>query len=128
MRIVNGVLCALFVVFVGVQYNDPDFLVWAAIYAVPAVWAGLAAARPAPLLSGPATFLLGFCLGAAVFGTVEAWPSEPGFWRQEVWWESETAREGMGMMIVTLGLLVVAFTRWRLGGRPSGGGASVAHT
>ena len=45
------------------------------------------------------------------------WPTEAGFWQREVWWNSELAREGMGMMIVTLALAVVALTRWRLGNR-----------
>ena len=47
---------------------------------------------------------------AAIVATVWYWPAEEGFWRQEVWWESETAREGMGIMIVTGALLVVALT------------------
>ena len=112
MRIVNAVLCLMMVAFVAVQYNDPDFLLWAVIYAVPAAWAGLAAWRPARLLTPPATIGLGTCLLAAFAGLVYWWPSEADWWRQEVWWESETSREGMGMMIVTFVLLVVALTRW----------------
>lgn len=112
MRIVNAVLCLLMVAFVAVQYNDPDFLLWAVIYAIPAAWAGFAAWRPARLLTPPATIGLGACLLGAFAGLVYWWPTTPGWWRQEVWWESESSREGMGMMIVTFVLLVVALTRW----------------
>ncbi len=56
---------------------------------------------------------------ASIVGTLWFWPTEEGFWQREVWWESETAREGMGFMIVTVALLVVAFSAWltRRGGR-----------
>ena len=115
MRIVNAILCLLFVLFVAVQYNDPDGPVWMLIYAVPAAWAGFAAYRPNGLLGRLPTLGLGLCLLASIVGTVATWPQEAGFWQQDVWWNSEMAREGMGMMIVTVALLIVAFTRWRLG-------------
>ena len=47
MRYVNGFFCVLLVLFAIVQYNDPDAILWILIYGVPAVWAGLAAFRPA---------------------------------------------------------------------------------
>ncbi len=112
MRIVNGVLCLLMIVFAAVQYNDPDVLLWGVIYAVPALWAGLAAWRPAKLQERPAAVGLGLCLLAALAGMAYWWPSGAGWWRQEVWWQSETAREGMGLMMVTLVLLVVGLSRW----------------
>ena len=34
----------------------------------------------------------------------------PGFWRKDVWWVEETAREGMGMMIAFAVLLAVLAT------------------
>jgi len=37
------------------------------------------------------------------------WPQTPGFWHQEVWWVTEEAREGMGMMIAFIALLTVWF-------------------
>ena len=58
---------------------------------------------------------------AAVAGTVYFWPRMPGWWRKDVWWNAETAREGMGMMIVTVVLLVVLFTAWRARSRPATG-------
>lgn len=121
MRVVNGFMCVLLAAFVAVQYNDPDFYFWMPVYAVPAAWAGLACLRPARLAHPLSRALLGVTLAAAVAGTWWFWPRESGFWHQEVWWQSEPAREGMGMMIVTvaLALVAVAATTAR---RPSGGG------
>ncbi len=50
---------------------------------------------------------------AAMAGTVYFWPRMPGFWRHEIWWEEETAREGMGMMIVVMFLLTAWVARSR---------------
>ena len=49
----------------------------------------------------------------ALAGTAWFWPTEAGFWRQDVWWESEPAREGMGMMIITVFLLAPIVTAFR---------------
>ena len=46
MRYVNGFFCVMLTLFALVQYNDPDALVWLVIYAIAAVWAGVAAFRP----------------------------------------------------------------------------------
>ena len=119
MRIVNAVLCLLMLVFAAVQYNDPDAGLWMVIYALPAAWAALAAWQPARLQARPATLGLGFCLLAALAGVAHWWPTDAGWWRQAVWWESETAREGMGLMAVAVVLAVVALTRW-LGRRKAG--------
>ncbi len=116
MRYLNGFLCVIMILFVGVQYNDPDFAFWMVIYGIPAFWAGAAALRPAALQRRFTASGLVLTTVAAVAGTVYFWPRMPGFWRQEVWWEEETAREGMGMMIVVVVLLVVLLTAWR--GRP----------
>jgi hypothetical protein len=102
MRILNLVLCAFMALFAAVQYNDPDGPFWAAAYAVPAIWAGVAGFRPdlmdrsAAKAGVAATFLV--YLGA----TVAFWPTDAGWWRIDIWWDSETAREGMGLMIATI--------------------------
>jgi hypothetical protein len=60
MRIVHGVLAALFALCALLQYNDPDPLRWALLYACAASAAGLAAVgRPQRLLSSA---LAGACL------------------------------------------------------------------
>ena len=114
MRIVNAILFTVMAVFAAAQYNDPDFLFWGAVYGVAAVWAGIAAFRPV-LLKRTATFAaLALCTVLAVYGTVHYWPSEDQFWAQSVWWESEAAREGMGMMLVTLVLTIVTIAATRI--------------
>lgn len=109
MRYVNALLCALLSLFAIAQYNDPDALLWAPIYGVPAVWAGLAAWRPAGLSrSRVALGALGACLLLALAGTIYMWPAD-----FSVWWDVEEVREDIGLMIVTGALLVVALSLWR---------------
>ena len=113
MRYLNGFLCIVMILFVAVQYNDPDYAFWMVIYGVPAFWAGAAALRPAVLRRRLYVSGLVLTTVAAAAGTVRYWPSVPGWWQKDVWWNEETAREGMGMMIVTVALLVVLLTAWR---------------
>jgi hypothetical protein len=115
MRYLNGFFCVVLVLFAIVQYNDPDFALWIPVYAIPAAWAGVAALRPWALQDRLATLGLAACVIVAVLGTAYMWPTAPGWWRQEVWWENELAREGMGLMIVTIALLTVVASRWRAG-------------
>jgi len=110
MRYLHGALALVLLLFAGVQYNDPDFYLWIPLYLVPALWAGLAALRP-DLLGRPlAVRGLVLCLAAALVGTAMIWPTDPGWWRRDVWWESEAAREGMGMMIIAASLLALTAT------------------
>lgn len=109
MNYINPVICLLMLLFIGVQYNDPDGLKWMFIYAVPALWAGLAFFKPAIYRLLVERRLWWATFAAAIIGMVYFWPSTPRWWASDVWWETETAREGMGMMIVTLALLL---TRW----------------
>lgn len=111
MRIVSGLFFIAMVLFTFVQFNDPDALHWALIYCTAAVWCGLAAFRP-KLTSGTFTRpLLLFCLVMAAIGTVWYFPKTPDFWQTEVWWVTETAREGMGIMIAFAALIAAWFTR-----------------
>ena len=110
LQIVNAFLCVMLIAFAAVQYNDPDLYFWVPVYLLPAALAGVAAYRPQRLRDRPFSIALLVCIIAGVVGTLWFWPTEEGFWRSEVWWESETAREGMGFMIVTIALLVVAFS------------------
>lgn len=111
MRVLSAVLMLLMILFIAVQYNDPDGAKWMAIYAIPAVWAAIATFRR-PLLSNRVTAaLLLLSIAAAMVGTVYFWPDTPDWWRQDVWWETETAREGMGMMIITVVLMLLWLCR-----------------
>ena len=111
MRLLNAGLFLLMILFMAVQYNDPDGPLWMLIYSIPAVWTGIAMFKGHLLRIRPAQIGLLLCGLGAVAGMVYYWPSTPGWWRQEVWWEVETAREGMGMMVVAIVLAVVWFSR-----------------
>jgi len=106
MRIVNGVFCLMMILFTAVQYNDPDYLLWGAIYGSAALFTGFAALRPRAFTSGPVTASYIVALVAAFGGMIYYWPTTPRWWVREVWWVTETAREGMGMMIVVLAMLL----------------------
>lgn len=113
MRIVNGVLCLLLILFTAVQYNDPDYLLWGLIYGTGAIFAGFAAFRPGLFASSRVTTVFALCLTASLGGLYFYWPTTPNWWMQDVWWETETAREGMGMMILVAAMLFAGLTVWR---------------
>jgi Transmembrane family 220, helix len=109
MRAVNGLFCVVLGVFAIAQYNDPDALVWFLIYGIPAAWAGVVAFRPDMLSNNRAAIATFFvCLAGAVAGTLYMWPSLPANWIH-----IEEEREGLGLIIVTVGLLVAGLTWWR---------------
>lgn len=112
MRILNGVFMALMILFMVVQFNDPDGLWWAVIYGVGAVWCGIACFAPSIYAGGAFNLYAVSCI-VAVAGSVYYWPKTPNFWMQDVWWETETAREGMGMWFLGLSLAVAAFVAFR---------------
>lgn len=121
MRILNGVLGLILLGFAVVQYNDPDSAFWIAAYGLGAGWTLLAALFPRALALRPAVILLAFSIAIALVAVLHFWPDAPGWWRIQVWWETETAREGMGMMLVALSLLAPLATAMRIGrGRRSG--------
>lgn len=126
MRYVFIVLAVLMLLAAAVQYNDPDGPLWMLYYGVPAIWCALAALKPDVFAAGPARLLLAASVIAAVVLTIVYWPTAPGFWREQVWQMgmtdpqasqiAEQSREGMGLMIATAVLLVVAI--WSLLRKP----------
>ena len=117
LRVVSFLLCLLMLLFIGVQYNDPDGLLWMVIYLIPATWALIAAIVPALLRHGLVRLLLALTILGSLALTYYYWPKSSGWWKQDVWWEVETAREGMGMMIITGVLLFVFFVALRMASR-----------
>ncbi len=114
MRLICGVMSVLMLVFAVVQYNDPDALFWGITYGAAGVWAGLATLWPKIFFYGAVRILLGLSLGAAGYGLWYFFPTAENWWQIQVWWETETAREGMGFMFVLLALIStvsVAFGR-----------------
>jgi len=113
MRWLNGLFFLLMILFIVVQLNDPDGVMWMFIYAVPMAWAAIAAFRPAALSGKLPSALLITCIILSAAAMFYYWPKTSGWWKSEVWWEVETAREGMGMMIVLIVLLIAWFTGFR---------------
>ena len=116
MRILSGIFAAILILFAVVQYNDPDALYWGAIYGIAAVLSGYAAVKPAQFATPALRAVLTLGLVLSVAGVVWYWPKTADWWRVDVWWNTETAREGMGMMIVAAALLIAWWTV-RLGNR-----------
>jgi hypothetical protein len=113
MRYANIVLGSLMVVFAVVQYNDPDPHIWVPIYLWAGAWAFAAAFAAPRFPARPMQGLLALSLVAYAALVVFYWPKAEGFWQQEVWWNDEEAREGMGAMIAFAVLLcasIPAFT------------------
>lgn len=109
MKIVTGLLLALMLLFMAVQVNDPDGLLWVCIYAVPAVWCAMATFWRQVLAARQVMVALWASIAMALAGVIYFWPLTPRFWAKEVWYEVESAREGMGLMIVMGVLLVVLY-------------------
>ena len=109
MRYVNSIFCVVLALFAILQYNDPDALLWFLIYAIPAAWAGVVAFRP-DLLPSNLVAITAYlaCLAAAVAGAIYMWPSLPANWIH-----IEEEREGLGLIIVLVGLIVAGWTWWR---------------
>jgi len=110
MRYVNILLGVVMLGFAAVQYNDPDALLWIIIYLIPAAWAFAAAFRLPQVRSPAGERLLWASLVVGAAMKVYYWPTMPEFWRKDVWWVEETAREGMGVMIGLAVLFVVLAT------------------
>jgi len=117
MRYFLTLLGFLMVAFLAVQYNDPDGPLWAVIYMIPAAWAFLAAFRMPLVRTRAGKPLLWASAVAGLAGVIYYWPTVPEFWRKDVWWVEETAREGMGMMVAFVVLLVVLFSAHRKSAR-----------
>lgn len=108
MRILSAILGLLLIVFVAVQWNDPDGPMWMVIYGIGAIWCAIAAFRPGLFSIGIVSPLLALCLIAAIGGMIWFWPQVTDWWDINVWWPEvtgETSREGMGMMVLVLFLL-----------------------
>lgn len=117
MVVILGFLVILLLAFMGVQWNDPDGWLWALIYAVPVVALLIAIFRQKWYSNGVLRALSLCCVLGSLAMVVYYWPTQKLFWQQEVWWEEETAREGMGMMIAALCLIAGVWGGFKRSGR-----------
>lgn len=118
MAIFLGFLALLLLSFIGVQFNDPDGPLWMIIYLVPLVALIAAIFRASWYTLWAVKALAGVALAIFFVLVWHYWPDQEGFWQQEVWWEEETAREGMGMMIAWVCLIIGVVAGWRRGRIP----------
>lgn len=103
-KIATGVISMLFMVFAGLQYNDPDPEVWISLYAVCAgigIW----------LIFKPISWwLLAICTGLYLVGGILLWPTEfHGLTGKMSEHHSiELARESLGLFICAGALVYYA--------------------
>lgn len=107
MRYLHVTLMLFMVLFMTVQYNDPDGALWMSVYAVPAIWCAMAALRPQWFQMLIVRIALQATIVLSIGAVIWYWPDAPQFWTKAVWYDTEGAREGMGVMIVTIVLLIV---------------------
>ncbi|MFZ2653233.1 MAG: transmembrane 220 family protein [Burkholderiaceae bacterium] len=130
MRVLNIALGLTMLGFAGVQYNDPDMPQWVLMYTIPALWMYVVTFRLQSVkLSIEVTGLLWASVVFYVVAVVFYWPAMPNFWLKEVWIVEETAREGMGLMIALVVVLVALLnTRLQAAERRSKGRGVTAQT
>lgn len=111
MKITNGVICIVLLFFAFLQLNDPDAMVWFAIYMLAAILPGIAAAKPELLASSKPLRWLGLlaiaaCVVGFVFnaGTINA-----------EWIHVETAREAFGYVICAAAIGLALYATRELG-------------
>lgn len=108
-KVINALMLACFLLSIAVQYNDPDPLVWMALYAVPAVLTLLAFWNIHTAFAALAA--LGYFIGFAVWMPGWGWDSwmlltEPKMTNEDV----ELAREAVGLLI-SAAWMAVLFVR-----------------
>ena len=116
LRVVSGVMTLVFLLSVAVQYNDPDAIVWMAIYGAAAILSALAAWKPdrpdgraAALVAVIAT-LWGAWLLVGVAGRVNWGLSVMDYHMKAP--ASEQARESIGLGLVAAWCALLAVARW----------------
>ena len=65
MKIINIIFCIIFIIFAGLQYNDPDPYVWIPIYLYAAILCALAAKNK--------FYPLAYWIGIVVYGLYAAY-------------------------------------------------------
>ncbi len=115
MRVVAGIFCAVLVLFAAAQTNDPDPEIWMTIYGTGALWCGIAALFPALFRHAVPRLLCLLSFLASLAGVWFWWPDTAEFWKLEAWWETETAREGMGAMSLAFAMLFPVLVALRSG-------------
>jgi hypothetical protein len=114
LRAGAAALCALFVLSVAVQVNDPDPWLWMPIYGVAATLAGACAAGRLPLLPNAAA-LVAFLALFAVWAPSLAGAREGAFTSFHMRAAADEApREAVGLALCAAWSAVQTLAAWRL--------------
>jgi hypothetical protein len=102
VKVASAAMACLFVICIALQYNDPDPLVWMALYLVPLVLSLRA-------LRGRANFWPNLLLGVAYSLSALRWAPAyaPGYL------DNEEAREAGGLLLSGLWMAFLAVQAWR---------------
>ena len=113
--VANGVMLLAFTFSVIVQFNDPDPLLWAAIYAAAAVACGLELRRRTPLLLPASVAAMALAWAATiaprVIGQVRFTSMFAEFEMANA--GVEESREMYGLVLIALWMIAVATAAWR---------------
>ena len=115
LRVGAAILCVLFLLSVGVQYNDPDPGLWIALYGLAAVMAGLCAAGRLPLWPNFAALVLFLAFFAAWSPTLFGARSEAFTSFEMRAANDEEPREAIGLLLCAGWSAVQTAAAWRRG-------------
>ncbi len=111
-KVVSLLLALLFTYFVVVQYNDPDPEVWMPIYGIAVV-----ACLSVFFDKAPRKYVFFIMAGAYLLAAFQQWPPkyEGVFWGEMAMRSIniELARESLGLVISSVGMLVMGVLRKR---------------
>ncbi|MCC6144115.1 MAG: transmembrane 220 family protein [Candidatus Hydrogenedentes bacterium] len=122
LRTLNAIMIVLFGLSIAVQYNDPDALLWMAIYAYAFVMTTMAFFNRYTILAplGMIAYLIGWAVNMPTWNPAEIAHllSQPKMSTNDV----EVAREALGLLICGGWMAVLAVVWWR---RKAAGGAAI---
>ena len=109
----NGIMLLMFLFSAAVQVNDPDPLVWMAIYGAAAVVCGLEIRRRTPAWAPLTLVLIALSWAGSIYYRVNEVPISSLFAE----WEMrdlrvEEAREMYGLTIIGIWMIVILSVRW----------------
>ena len=111
--VANGIMLLMFLFSAAVQVNDPDPLVWMAMYGVAALVCGLEMRRRAPAVAVAALAAIALVWAGSLYFRANEVPISSLFAE----WEMrdvrvEEAREMYGLTIVGIWMMVIVTVRW----------------
>ncbi len=111
-RTAAGAMSLVFVASAAVQWNDPDPLIWMALYGLAAVLAGTAAAGRVPLAPNVAAFILFVALTALWLPSLETARPEAFTSLKMKASRDEAPRETIGLALCAVWSLVQSQVAW----------------